>query len=57
MAQSDFLTYKGRPIVRSGDTIYYGASSEKYVIMIGVTIIAFFPTPERRILCKRKAFT
>lgn len=36
MAQSDFLTYKGRPLVRSGDTIYYGSSSEKYVIMLQI---------------------
>ena len=36
MAQGDFLTYKGRPLVRSGDTIYYGSSAEKYVIMLQI---------------------
>ncbi len=32
----EFLTYKGRPLVRSGNTIYYGDISEKYVIMIQI---------------------
>lgn len=36
MAQSDFLTYKGRPLVRSKDTIYYGSSADKYVIMLQI---------------------
>lgn len=30
------LTYKGKPLVRSGDTIYYGNSEEKYIVMIKV---------------------
>jgi len=29
-----FLTYKGRPLVRCGNTIYYGNMWEKYVVLI-----------------------
>lgn len=36
MAQNEFLTYQGRPLVRSGNTIYYGSSGEKYIIMMEV---------------------
>ena len=32
----DFLTYKGKPMVRCGDTIYYGSTEEKYIIMIKI---------------------
>ncbi len=32
MAQTDFLTYKDKPMVRSGNEIYYGDMSEAYVI-------------------------
>lgn len=31
-----FLTYKGRPLVRSGNTLYYGDPSENYVIMMQI---------------------
>ena len=31
-----FYTYKGYPLVRSGDTIYYGYMSDPYVIMIQI---------------------
>lgn len=31
-----FPTYKGRPLVRSGDTIYYGSMADKYVIRMEV---------------------
>lgn len=27
----DFLQYKGRPLVRSGDTLYYGSMGDKCV--------------------------
>jgi hypothetical protein len=27
-----FLTYKGKPLVRKGNTVYYGDMSEKYII-------------------------
>ena len=30
--KSPFLMYKGRPLVRSGNTLYYGSMAEKYVI-------------------------
>ena len=29
---SDFLTYKDKPLVRKGNTVYYGDMSEKFVI-------------------------
>ncbi len=32
----EFLTYKGKPIVRKGDTIYYGDTAEKYIIMLKI---------------------
>ncbi len=32
----DFLTYKGKPIVRKGDTIYYGDTAEKYIVMLKI---------------------
>ncbi len=31
-----FLTYKGKPMVRCGDTIYYGNSEDKYIVMIKI---------------------
>ena len=31
-----FLTYKGKPLVRNGNTIYYGYPNEKYVIMMQI---------------------
>ncbi len=31
-----FLTYKGKPLVRSGDTVCYGDTAEKYIVMIKV---------------------
>ncbi len=37
MANSEkFLTYKGKPLVRNGKTLYYGEASEKYVIMMQI---------------------
>ena len=34
MAKNEkFLTYKGKPLVRNGNTLYYGDPSEKYVII------------------------
>ena len=32
-----FLTYKGKPLVRNGNTIYYGNMSDPYVIMLSIT--------------------
>ena len=34
--KSKFLTYKGKPLVRNGNTLYYGDASEKYVIMMQI---------------------
>ena len=34
--KSEFLTYKGIPLVRSGDVIYYGNMSDKFVIMLQI---------------------
>ncbi len=36
MADAKFLTYKGKPLVRKGEEIYYGKMSDKYVIMLRV---------------------
>ena len=36
MADTPFLTYKGRPLVRSGNVLYYGSMAEKYVIVMQV---------------------
>ena len=35
--QASFLTYKGKPIVRKGNTIYYGNMSDPFVIMLSIT--------------------
>lgn len=32
MAETNFLTYKGKSLVRKGKEIYYGDMSEKYVV-------------------------
>ena len=34
--KNEFLMYKGRPLVRCGNIIYYGNMSDKYVIMIQI---------------------
>ena len=33
---ADFLTYKGKPLVRKDNEIYYGDMSEKYVIKLEI---------------------
>ena len=33
---SDFLTYKDKPLVRKGNTVYFGDMSEKYVIRLDI---------------------
>lgn len=33
---SEQLTYRGRPLVRCGDEIYYGSMTEKYVCYIQI---------------------
>ena len=34
--ESEFFTYKNRPLVRCGDVIYYGSMAEKYVIKMEI---------------------
>lgn len=36
MAEKEFSTYKGKPLVRCGDEIYYGSMAEKYVIRMQI---------------------
>jgi hypothetical protein len=32
-----FLEYKGHPLVRKGDTIYYGSLADPYVVMLKIS--------------------
>ena len=34
--ESKFLTYKGKPLVRNGDTIYYGNMKDKFVVKMTI---------------------
>lgn len=34
--KQQFLTYKGRPLVRSGKTLYYGSMSDESVVMLQI---------------------
>lgn len=34
--KSAFFTYKDMPLVRNGDTVYYGNMSDKYVVMLQI---------------------
>lgn len=36
MANTEFFTYKGRPLVRCGDELYYGSMEERFVIRMQV---------------------
>ena len=33
---SEFLTYKDKPLVRKGNTVYYGDMSEKFVVRLDI---------------------
>ena len=33
---ADFLTYKGRPLVRKGNTVYYGNMSECHIVRLTI---------------------
>lgn len=33
---ADFLTYKGHPLVRKGNTVYYGDMSDTYIIRLTI---------------------
>ena len=34
--KSEFLTYKDKPLVRNGKTLYYGNMSDKFVVMFQI---------------------
>lgn len=36
MAEKEFSMYKGKPLVRCGDEIYYGSMEDKYVIRMHI---------------------
>ncbi len=36
MAENEFSTYKGKPLVRCGDELYYGSMDEKFVIRMQI---------------------
>lgn len=36
MAETKFLTYKGKPLVRNGNEIYYGNMSDKFVVLLQI---------------------
>lgn len=36
MAEKEFSTYKGRPLVRCGDELYFGSMEERFVIRMQV---------------------
>lgn len=36
MANKEFFTYKGRPLVRCGDELYYGSMDERFVIRMQI---------------------
>ena len=35
-SEASFLTYKGKPLVRKGNTLYYGNMNDPYVLMLSV---------------------
>ena len=36
MAEQKVLTYKGRPLMRKGNVIYYGSMSDSHIVMLQV---------------------
>lgn len=36
MAEKEFSTYKGKPLVRCGDEIYYGSMDQRFVIRLQI---------------------
>ncbi len=34
--QQEFLTYHGKPLIRSGKILYYGNPEDKYIIMMAI---------------------
>lgn len=33
---ADFLTYKGKPLVRKGNTVYFGDMSDTYIVRLTI---------------------
>ena len=45
-----FLTYKGKPLLRKDNVLYYGNMSDKYIIMLQIleeSAVDGLPTPPR----------
>lgn len=36
MAEKEFSTYKGKPLVRCGDELYYGSMADRFVIRLQI---------------------
>ncbi len=36
MAEKEFSTYKGKPLVRCGDELYFGSMADRYVIRMQI---------------------
>ena len=36
MAEKEFSTYKGKPLVRCGDELYYGSMEDRFVIRMQI---------------------
>jgi hypothetical protein len=36
LAEKEFSTYKGKPLVRCGDEIYYGSMADRFVIRMQI---------------------
>ena len=36
MAEKEYSTYKGKPLVRCGDELYYGSMEERFVIRMQI---------------------
>ena len=34
--EKNILTYKGHPLVRCGDTLYYGSMADKFIVMLKI---------------------
>ena len=35
-SETSFLTYKGKPLVRKGNTLYYGDMNDPFVLMLSI---------------------
>lgn len=34
--EKDYLVYKGRPLIRSGNVLYYGDMKDEYIVMLQI---------------------